>query len=59
MKFIQKSLHSIRKRAWKHKRALHHMDKAISEMKKVYLHTSHNYDAIIFSIHEMKMYRIL
>ncbi|KAG5626492.1 hypothetical protein H5410_011710 [Solanum commersonii] len=32
MKFIQKSLHSIRKRAWKHKKVLFHMYKAISEM---------------------------
>jgi len=34
------------------------MDKAISEMEQVYLHTSHGYDSIILSIHEMKMYRI-
>ncbi|KAG5601697.1 hypothetical protein H5410_033067, partial [Solanum commersonii] len=48
----------VRKRAWKHKKALFHMDKAISEMELEYLYTSHSYDAIIFAIHEMKMYRI-
>lgn len=58
MKFLQKSLHSIRKRGWKHKRALFHMDRAIFEMEQVYRHTGHQYDALIFSIHEIKMYRI-
>jgi len=32
------------------------MDRAILEMEQVYRHT--HYDALIFSIHEMKMYRI-
>ena len=34
------------------------MDRAIFEMEQVYRHTGHQYDALIFSIHEMKMYRI-
>ncbi|KAG5630310.1 hypothetical protein H5410_002027 [Solanum commersonii] len=59
MKEYQKHLLAIKKRAWKHKKALYHMDKAIFEMKQVYFNTTSRYhNSIIFSIHEMKLQRI-
>lgn len=58
MKSIQSHLHSVRRRAWKHKIAMHHMKKSISEMEKVYLNTGLKYNNIVLYIYEMKMYKI-
>ncbi|KAG5621024.1 hypothetical protein H5410_006242 [Solanum commersonii] len=58
IKNIQQHVHRIRKRAWKHKIALHHFDRAIPKMEQEYLHTSLRSTRIILAIHEMKMHRI-
>ena len=58
MKNIQLHLHSVRKRARKHKIALHHIKKAISQMEKVYEHTNYRYGNLTISTYEMRMYKI-
>ncbi|KAG5606979.1 hypothetical protein H5410_028471 [Solanum commersonii] len=47
LKDFQYHLHLVRRKAWKHRIALHHIDKAIPKMEK-----------IIVAIHDMKMLRI-
>ncbi|KAG5606978.1 hypothetical protein H5410_028470 [Solanum commersonii] len=58
LKDLQYHLHLVRRRAWKHRIALHHIDKAIPEMEKEYLHSSVRSTEIIVAIHDMKMLRI-
>jgi len=58
LKDIQYHLHLVRKRAWKHRIALHYIDKAIPEKENAYLNTSSRFTKLIVAIHDMKMLRI-
>uniref|UniRef100_M1CU81 Uncharacterized protein n=1 Tax=Solanum tuberosum TaxID=4113 RepID=M1CU81_SOLTU len=58
MKHIHCHEHSIRRRAWKHRIAIHHINRALPVMEKAYLSTSLISTKLIIAIHEMKLIRI-